>query len=200
MFYRPADGHGLPHNPFNAIVTPRPIGWIATRGADGQDNLAPYSFFNAVAYDPPQVMFASTSAKPDRGDTKDSLANIRETGVFCVNIVAHDLRDAMNATAAPWPRGVDEFAQAGIARAECTTIACARVADAPAALECRLGQIVRLPGAHNLVVFGEVVGVHMRDDCLVDGRFDVTRYAPLARMGYQDYAVVREVFALERPR
>jgi len=201
LFYRPGvESHGLPHNPFNAIVTPRPIGWISSRGADGRDNLAPYSFFNAVAYDPPQVMFASTSAKPDRGDTKDSLANIRETGVFCVNIVAHDLRDAMNATAAPWPRGVDEFAQAGIARAECTTIACARVADAPAALECRLGQIVRLPGAHNLVVFGEVVGVHMRDDCLVDGRFDVTRYAPLARMGYQDYAVVREVFALERPR
>ncbi len=199
MFYRPADGHGLPHNPFNAIVAPRPIGWIATRDASGQDNLAPYSFFNAVAYDPPQVMFASTSAKADRGDTKDTLANIRETGVFCVNIVAHDMRDAMNTTAAAWPRTVDEFAQAGIGRAECETIACARVTAAPAALECRLGQIVRLPGASNLVVFGEVTGVHMRDDCLVDGRFDVTRFAPLARMGYQDYAVVREVFTLARP-
>ena len=88
MFYEPKNGHGLPHNPFNAIVTPRPIGWIATRGADGSDNLAPYSFFNAVAYDPPQVMFASTSAKPDRGDTKDSVANIRDTGVFAVNIVS----------------------------------------------------------------------------------------------------------------
>ncbi|MEM7490237.1 MAG: flavin reductase, partial [Pseudomonadota bacterium] len=86
MFYRPEDGHGLPHNPFNAIVSPRPIGWIATRGTMG-DNLAPYSFFNAVAYVPPQVMFASTSAKPDRDGTKDSVAQIRETGVFCVNIV-----------------------------------------------------------------------------------------------------------------
>ena len=87
MFYRPADGHGLPHNPFNAIVTPRPIGWISTRGADGSDNLAPYSFFNGVAYVPPQVMFASTGAKDDQDGTKDSVANIRETGVFCVNVV-----------------------------------------------------------------------------------------------------------------
>ena len=88
MFYRPQDGHGLPHNPFNAIVTPRPIGWISTRGADGQDNLAPYSFFNAVAYVPPQVMFASTSAKDDRDGTKDSVAQIEETGVFSVSTVA----------------------------------------------------------------------------------------------------------------
>ncbi|NIN77265.1 MAG: flavin reductase family protein, partial [Planctomycetales bacterium] len=87
MFYRPEDGHGLPHNPFNAIVAPRPIGWISTRGADGSENLAPYSFFNAVAYTPPQVMFASTGAKPDRDGTKDSVTNIRDTGVFCVNLV-----------------------------------------------------------------------------------------------------------------
>ena len=92
MFYRPENGHGLPHNPFNALVAPRPIGWISTRGTAG-DNLAPYSFFNAVAYVPPQVMFASTSAKPDRNGTKDSVAQIIETGVFCVNIATGDLRD-----------------------------------------------------------------------------------------------------------
>lgn len=114
MFYEPKNGHGLPHNPFNAIVTPRPIGWIATRGADGSDNLAPYSFFNAVAYDPPQVMFASTSAKPDRGDTKDSVANIRDTGVFAVNIVSFALRDAMNTTSGPWGKDTDEFALADL--------------------------------------------------------------------------------------
>ena len=199
MFYRPADGHGLPHNPFNAIVTPRPIGWISSRGTDGQDNLAPYSFFNAVAYDPPQVMFASTGAKPDRGDTKDSVANIRDTGVFCVNIVEYAMRDAMNRTSGPWGRGVDEFVDAGIDRIACQTIPCARVALAPAALECRLTQIVQLPGLANFVVFGEVVGVHLRDDCLVDGRFDVTRFQPLARGGYKDYSVVREVFELTRP-
>lgn len=199
MFYIPANGHGLPHNPFNAIVSPRPIGWISTRGLDGQDNLAPYSFFNAVAYTPPQVMFASTGAKPDRGDTKDSVGNIRDTGVFCVNVVGFAQKDAMSRTSGPWPRGVDEFSDAGIARAECSVVGCSRVAESPAALECRLTQIVQLPGEANFVVFGEVVGVHLRDDCLVAGRFDVTRYQPLARSGYMDYSVVREVFEMTRP-
>ncbi|ARE41057.1 Nitrilotriacetate monooxygenase component B [Rhodovulum sp. P5] len=199
MFYRPANGHGLPHNPFNAIVTPRPIGWIATRGADGRDNLAPYSFFNAVAYTPPQVMFASTSAKPDRDGTKDSVANIRDTGVFCVNIVEHGACDAMNVTSGPWPREVDEFHQAGLAKADCETVDCPRVAGAPASLECRMTQIVELEGTSNFLVLGEVTGIHLRDDCLVDGRFDVTRFQPLARMGYRDYTVVREIFELKRP-
>lgn len=199
MFYRPEDGHGLPHNPFNAVVTPRPIGWISSRGSDGHDNLAPYSFFNAVAYVPPQVMFASTSAKDDRGDTKDSVAQIRETGVFCVNIVEYAMRDVMNASSAPLAADVDEFAHAGIEKAACETIDCARVAGAPASLECRLTQIVKIEGAANFVVFGEVTGVHLRDDCLVDGIFDVTQYQPLSRMGYRDYTVVREVFTLKRP-
>ncbi|MEM9843746.1 MAG: flavin reductase family protein [Pseudomonadota bacterium] len=199
MFYRPEDGHGLPHNPFNAIVTPRPIGWVSTRGAQGDENLAPYSFFNAVAYLPPQVMFASTSTKPDRGDTKDSVANIRETGVFCVNIVEYAMRDVMNASSGALDKEVDEFDHAGIARASCETIACSRVADAPAALECKLTQILRLPGEANYAVFGEVTGVHMRDDCVRDGIFDVLAFNPLARMGYRDYSVVREKFSLARP-
>ncbi len=199
MFYEPREGHSLPHNPFNAIVTPRPIGWISTRGADGQDNLAPYSFFNAVAYVPPQVMFASTSAKPDRDGTKDSVANIRETGVFCVNVVEFAMRDAMNATSGPWPREVDEFEHAALPREECRIIEAARVADAPAALECRMTQIVQLAGAANFLVIGEVVGIHMRDDCMVNGMFDITRFSPLARCGYRDYSVVNEVFSLSRP-
>jgi flavin reductase (DIM6/NTAB) family NADH-FMN oxidoreductase RutF len=199
MFYRPQDGHGLAHNPFNAIVAPRPIGWIATRGADGAENLAPYSFFNAVAYVPPQVMFASTSAKTDRGDTKDSVANIRETGVFCVNVVEYAMRDAMNQTSGPWPRETDEFAHAGIDRVACETIPCSRVAGAPAALECRVTQIVTLQGAANFAVFGEVMGIHLRDDCVIDGVFDVTRFSLLARLGYRDYAVIRESFTLDRP-
>ena len=199
MFYRPEDGHGLPHNPFNAVVTPRPIGWISTRGADGSENLAPYSFFNAVAYVPPQVMFASTSAKPDRDGTKDSVSNIRETGVFCVNIVEYAMKDVMNLTSGPWPREVDEFEKAGIDRAACETIPCSRVANAPANLECRLTRIVQLPGEANLVVFGEVTGVHLRDDCLKDGIFDVLAFNPLTRMGYRDYSVIREKFSLKRP-
>ncbi len=191
MFYRPEDGHGLPHNPFNAIVTPRPIGWISSTGGQG-DNLAPYSFFNAVAYTPPQVMFASTGVK-------DSVLNIRETGVFCVNIVEEAMLHAMSATSAVVARGIDEFALAGIARVACRTIACPRVAGAPAALECRVVREIALNGQDNILTIGEVSGIHLRDDCMIDGRFDVTRFHPVARMGYRDYAVVREVIDVPRP-
>ena len=199
MFYRPCDGHGLPHNPFNAIITPRPIGWISTRDAQGRDNLSPYSFFNGVAYTPPQVMFASTGRKPDAGDTKDNVANIRETGVFCVNVVEYAAREAMNVTSASLPRSEDEFASAGVEKAACEQIDCARVSGAPASLECRVTQIIKIEGDSNFVVFGEVVGVHLRDDCVVNGRFDVTRFTPLSRMGYRDYTAVRDVFEMVRP-
>ena len=191
MFYRPAEGHGLPHNPFNAIVTPRPIGWISSTGRMG-DNLAPYSFFNAVAYTPPQVMFASTGVK-------DSLLNIRETGVFCVNVVGEDWLRAMSDTSAAVPHGVDEFALAGVPKTACETIACPRVAGAPAALECRVVHDLPLLGAGNALIVGEVTGVHLRDDCLVGGRFDVTRFRPVGRLGYRDYAIVREVVEVLRP-
>ncbi|WP_406648656.1 flavin reductase family protein [Aliisedimentitalea scapharcae] len=199
MFYRPEDGHGLPHNPFNAIITPRPIGWISTRSAEGVNNLAPYSFFNGVAYTPPQVMFATTGTKEDQDGTKDSAANIEATGVFCVNVVEYAMRDAMNASSGILPRDVDEFDHAGLEAVDCQTINCARVGGAPAALECKLTQIVTLPGAANRVVFGEVVGIHLRDNCIVDGRFDVTTFQPLARLGYRDYSVVTDLFSLSRP-
>ncbi|ALI56607.1 flavin reductase family protein [Celeribacter marinus] len=192
MFYRPQDGHGLPHNPFNAIVSPRPIGWISTRSAGGHDNLAPYSFFNAVAYEPPQVMFASSGRK-------DSLTNVEETGVFCINLVGTDAAHIMNLSSAPLAHAEDEFAHSGAAKTECAQIACARVADAPATLECKVTQIVRLEGADNYAVFGQVVGIHMRDDCIVDGRFDVVKARMLSRLGYRDYAEVKEVFELVRP-
>ncbi|KAA9008057.1 flavin reductase family protein [Histidinibacterium aquaticum] len=198
MFYRPEDGHGLPRNPFNAIVTPRPIGWISTRGTTG-DNLAPYSFFNAVAYTPPQVMFASTSTKEDRGDTKDSVAQIRESGVFAVNIVSYALRHAMNASSASLPADQDEFAHAGLEKAQCETIDCPYVAEAPAVLECKLTQIVQLPGEANFVSFGEVVGVHIRDELLDEGFLDITRYQPLTRLGYKDYSRITDLFSLDRP-
>ena len=199
MFYRPEDGHGLPHNPFNAVVAPRPIGWISTRGSDGSENLAPYSFFNAVAYVPPQVMFASTSAKADRDGTKDSVDNVRQSEVFCVNVASWDLREAMNRTSGPWGRETDEFALAGLGRAECETIPCSRVEGAPASLECRASQVIRLEGKANFLVLGTVTGVHLRDDCVIDGRFDLTHVQPIARCGYHDYAVVRDLFEMERP-
>lgn len=199
MFYKPADGHGLPHNPFNAIISPRPIGWISTRGADGAENLAPYSFFNGVAYTPPQVMFSTTGTKPDRDGGKDSLANIRETGVFCVNVVSRALLDAMNDSSGPWPKEVDEFSHAGLTRAACETIACSRVVASPASLECRLTQIIPLAGEANTMVIGEVTGIHLRDDCLIDGRFAYEAFTPVGRLGYRDYAWVTDPFELKRP-
>jgi len=191
MFYRPEDGHGLPHNPLTAIIQPRPIGWISTRGPAG-DNLAPYSFFNAVAYQPPQVMFASTGRK-------DSVTAAESSGVFAVNIVAFAQAQAMNLTSGGYPSGTDEFTLAGIAKAECSTIPCPRVADAPATLECRVTQILTLKGRDNFLILGEVTGVHLRDDCLRAGRFDATLFQPIARGGYKDYSVVTELFEMTRP-
>jgi len=199
MFYRPEDGHGLPHNPFNAVITPRPIGWISSVDVDGNANLAPYSFFNGCAYEPPQVMFACTGGKPDRADAKDSVDNIRNTGVFCVNIVESSARDVMNISAGIYPAEEDEFELAGLEKAKAEAIDCVYVAGAPAVLECKLTQMVKLPGVANTTVFGEVVGVHLRDDCMVDGKFDVMKFNPLARLGYRDYSVVNNVFSLKRP-
>ena len=199
MFYRPENGHGLPHNPFNAIVTPRPIGWISSQDQNGNRNLAPYSFFNAVAYIPPQVMFSSTGQKPDQDGTKDSVANIRETGVFVVNIVEYAMRDAMNVSSATFDKTDDEFTKTGIDAIACETIEGFRVHGAPASLECKLTQILKLPGETNFAVFGEVTGVHMRDDCMVDGLFDVRKFQPLSRLGYRDYSVVDNIFSLDRP-
>lgn len=197
MFYRPEAGHGLPHNPLNALVAPRPIGWISTRGRLG-DNLAPYSFFNLTAYVPPQVMFASTSAKPDRPGTKDSVAQIVESRVFCVNIADGGLKDQVNASSAALPAGTSEFQAAGIEAAECETIDCPRVAGAAATLECRMTQVIRLAGQANVMVLGVVTGIHIRPDCIVDGRFRPA-LGWLSRLGYMDYTITTETFEMERP-
>ena len=137
-------------------------------------------------------MFASTGVK-------DSLVNLRETGVFAVSIVEEAMFAVMSATSASLPRGVDEFGEAGVPKAECATIDCARVAGAPATLECRVLQVITLKGPGNFMILGEVTGVHLRDDCVVNGRFDVTTFHPVARLGYRDYTMVREVVALDRP-
>ena len=199
MFYRPEDGHGLPHNPFNAVIAPRPIAWISTRSAQGVFNLAPYSFFNGVAYTPPQVMFATTEDKADQSEGKDTVSNIRETGVFCINMVEAAMMEAMNQSSAPLDKEVDEFAHAGVPVATCETIDCPRIDGAPASLECELVEIVRLRGTANYMTIGEVKGVHLRDDCLVDGKFDITSFQALARLGYRDYTRVTDAFALARP-
>lgn len=202
MFYEPSNGHGLPHNPFKAIVAPRPIAWISTLSKGGEANLAPYSFFNAVSDDPPIVLFSQSPA-PDR-DIKDTLANVLMTQEFVIHIVPEAMQDAMNVSSAPLPHGVDEFERAGLAKAPSMVVAPPRIADAPIALECRFLNVLGLPGGTSKpgaqVVFGEVVGVHIDDAVLEDGILKVERYAPLARLGYRDYSAVHDTFSLTRPK
>lgn len=202
MFYRPADGHGLPRDPFNQIVAPRPIGWISSLDANGEVNLAPFSFFNAVAYVPPQVMFAATGPH-ELGGPKDSLRNVRETGEFVANLTSWELREAVNLTSAPAPHGVDEFEVAGLTKAPSKVVKPPRVAESPTNLECTLVEIVELqtPDANdpNTVVFGEVVGVHIADEVLVDGLIDARKLDAIARLGYDQYTRVVEVFSMARP-
>ncbi|MHA3916095.1 flavin reductase family protein [Halovulum sp. GXIMD14793] len=200
MFFRPGlDDHGLPHNPFKAMVSPRPIGWISTMDGQGRANLAPYSFFNAVSDTPPMVMLCSNGGKADREDGKDTVSIIRETGEFVCNIVSYDLRDAMNATSGNYEAGEDEFDIAGLEKAPCQVVKAPRVAAAPAALECRLHQVIPLISPLSVMVIGEVVGIHIDEAMLVDGIFEVLRYKPLSRLGYMDYAAVTETFSLKRP-
>jgi flavin reductase (DIM6/NTAB) family NADH-FMN oxidoreductase RutF len=204
MFYRPADGHGLPHDPFKAIVTPRPIGWISTLDAQGRANLAPFSFFNGCGDAPPMVMFAQTGRKSRPEPVKDSIANIRETGEFACNIVSQALKEAMNLSSGTYQPEVDEFELAGLTKAPGKAIATPHVAEAPAVLECRLVKIVDdLPSwrehAFNIMIIGEVVGVHIDDAIVKDGRVDVLGYNPVARMGYKDYTTVTDIWAMERP-
>jgi len=196
MFYEPGKGHGLPHNPFKAIVAPRPIGWISTRAADGSVNLAPYSFFNGVSDTPPVVMFSSSGRK-------DSLENAEATGEFVCNFVGEALFKAMSQTSFAYERGVSEFEAAGLAETECRIVKAPRVADAPAALECLVTEIRRVKGlagdTNNWMVFGEVVGVHIDDAMLTDGLFDLAKAKPVSRLGYLDYGVQPEIVPLPRP-
>lgn len=192
--------HGLKHDPFKALVTPRPIGWISTLSKTGVLNLAPYSFFNAVSDRPPMVMFSSFGRK-------DSLTNIEETGEFVCSIVSSELRDAMNMSSAAVNSDVDEFTLAGLSAAPSAYVKPPRVAEAPAALECRYWKTVPLPippGRNKPVywmVFGEVVGIYIDDRYIRDGMFDLAAVQPLARLGYMDYSVVSadSMFTLNRP-
>ena len=202
MFYTPGNhkDHGLPHSPFKAIVSPRPIGWISTVSNDGKPNLGPYSFFNAISELPPMVGFSSS---PGGGGEKDSLANARDTGCFVVNIVSKAQVDGMNASSADLPRGDSEFEYAGLEAEPSMLVDAPRVKGAPAQLECELWDILELPemagGKRNHWVMGRVVGIHIDDRFIVDGKLDVTLYQPVSRLGYKDYAVIEEMIQLERP-
>ncbi len=197
MFYEPRKGHGLKYDPFKAIVAPRPIGWISTVDREGRPNLAPYSFFNAMGSPPPIVAFSS-------GGMKDSAANAAATGEFVFNLCSLSQAEAMNATSESVPHGVSEFTLAGIAMAPCRLVRPGRVADSPAALECKVLQVLQLRDldgrpTDSHVVFGQVVGVHIDPRFLRDGRFDTAAAQPLARCGYHDYAAVTQIFEMVRP-
>jgi flavin reductase (DIM6/NTAB) family NADH-FMN oxidoreductase RutF len=197
MFYEPKNGHGLPHDPFKAIVAPRPIGWISTKRGDGALNLAPYSFFNAFSIHPELVWFSSEGEK-------DSVAFAAETKEFVANLVGRDLAEKMNATSINAPRGTDEFAYAGLTPAPSRIVAPPRVAEAHAALECKVTEIFRpktLDGfSTNFVVAGQVVGVHIDEAVLTDGLFDAVKAGSVSRLGYRDFSAVTELFAMIRPK
>jgi flavin reductase (DIM6/NTAB) family NADH-FMN oxidoreductase RutF len=200
-FYEPRAGHGLPHDPFNAIVGPRPIGWISTKSREGILNLAPYSFFNAFNYTPPIVGFASIGYK-------DTVRNVEETGQFCWNLATRALAERMNATCAMVPPDVDEFALAGLTPAASRLVDVPRVAEAPVSFECKLTQLVRLQGADgqpapSWLVLGEVVGVHIDRALLRDGVYDTAHAGHILRGGGPaDYFEVgpKQLFRMFRPQ
>ncbi|BCQ28639.1 flavin reductase family protein [Caballeronia sp. EK] len=197
-FYDPAEGHGLPHDPFKAIVAPRLIGWVSTRSPQGQPNLAPYSFFGAFASSPPIIGFASEGRK-------DSLRNIEATREFVWNLATRPLAEQMNLTSATVGPEIDEFQLTGLTPAEGRNVSVPRVGESPAALECRLLQVIHLLDLHgsptdSWLVLGQVVGVHIQKAYLKDGLFDTRAAQPIMRAGYRaDYAQIGEMFEMYRP-
>jgi flavin reductase (DIM6/NTAB) family NADH-FMN oxidoreductase RutF len=202
MFYETKDHHGLPHSPFKSLIVPRPIGWISSLSADGIPNLAPFSFFNGLTDSPPMVMFACNGPASDDG-RKDSAANVEATGEFVVNMATEALTDQMNASSATVPNEVNEFELAGLTAEPSVLVKAPRVAESPAHMECKFLQKLDLPSNHpdrrNEMIIGEVIGIHIKDEVLVDGLVDVTKFRPLARLGYMQYTVVDKVFTLDRP-
>jgi flavin reductase (DIM6/NTAB) family NADH-FMN oxidoreductase RutF len=200
MFYTTQENdHGLRYNPFKAIVSPRPIAWISTKDQEGNANLAPYSFFNGMSDLPPLIGFGSGPTKIGLDEPKDSLANITATGEFCVSIVSDALKNQMNVSSNHVPHSTDEFELAGLRKAQAQTVNVPYVADSPVTLECKLHDIVTLPGTSKWVI-GLVTAIHIKDEFIVDGKLDVTKYQPVARLGYKDYATISEVYELERPK
>ena len=200
MYYEPGvTPHGLPHDPFKSCVIPRPIGWISTVDREGRHNLAPYSQFQNVTFNPPIVMFSAN--QNTRGDRKDSVRNAEDTGEFVWNMATYDLREAVNKSAEELPHGVDEFAHAGLTKLASRLVKPARVAGSPIQFECVYLNSLRFPGVPPMgtadVVFGRVVAVHIDDEIITgDGLIDVLKIKPLARMGYYDYTYVDNQFQM----
>ena len=202
MFYEIKNGHGLPHDPFKSCIVPRPIGWISSVSSDGVVNLAPYSFFNGCGEAPPQIMYAPSGENVE-GGLKDSLTNVEATGEFVANLVTWELREQMNESARHVPPGTDEMALAGLETEPSVLVKPPRVKASPIHLECEYVRTVELrsdrESYRNFVVFGEVVGIHIRDEVMTDGMVDMTKFKPLARLGYLDYSVTDNAFTMPFP-
>ena len=200
MFYETAkNDHGLARPPFKSCAVPRVIGWLSTVSPEGVDNLAPYSQFTNLTFDPPYVL-VSINRTP-KGLRKDTCVNIEATGEFVYNIVPYALREQMNITAVPFPPEVDEFEKAGLTKGDCRLVKCRRVAESPINLECKYVQTIVLPGDCKTgtvdIIIGKVVGVHIADEVIgADGKIDMMKTRPLARMGYSDYTCVDRVFEI----
>jgi flavin reductase (DIM6/NTAB) family NADH-FMN oxidoreductase RutF len=196
------NNHGLRHNPLKACVVPRPIGWISTISDVGLVNLAPFSFFNVLSYDPPFVLFSAGSHEED-GGKKDTVVNIEATGEFVYNMATWAQREQMNQTALVVAHGIDEMAASGLERLPSRLVRPPRVKGSPVHFECRLHQIVKLPGhkpsSEHHVVIGRVIAVHIDDAALTpDGCVDILKIRPIARLGYKDYTSVESVFQMEK--
>jgi flavin reductase (DIM6/NTAB) family NADH-FMN oxidoreductase RutF len=200
MFYEPVkNNHGLAHDPFKSCVVPRPIGWISTLGADGVPNLAPFSQFQNLTFDPPYVMFAANQRTDGR--RKDSVANAEQSGEFVYNMVTYDLREAMNRSAQQVPPEIDEFEVAGVTKAPSSLVKAPRVAESPVNFECRYHQTLRLPGHSTMgtvdIVIGQVIGIHIKDEFIQpDGKLNVLKIRPIARLGYYDYTSIDSIFEM----
>lgn len=200
MYYEPGrQPHGLPYDPFKSCVVPRPIGWISTVSRDGISNLAPYSQFQNITFDPPTVMFSANQTSA--GERKDSTVNAEQTGEFVWNMATYDLREAVNRSSEEFPPEVDEFEVCGLTKVPSRLVRPMRVAESPIQFECQYLQTVRIPGNGPMgtvdVVFGRVLAVHIADEFLTpDGRIDIPRIRPLARLGYYDYTSVDHAFSM----
>lgn len=203
MFYEPGQPHGLPRDPFRSLVVPRPIAWITSLDSNGIVNVAPYSHFNICSAEPPTIMFSAGAST--RSETKkDSQRNAEQGGEFVVNIVTYAMREVMNRTSAEVAPTSSEANLYGLATSPSQMVKPPRLADSPVQLECKYLMTVTLPPAKmgdpvGGIVFGRVVGIHISDDVLTDGMVDIRKLRPVARLGYMDYAVIDEVFAMPRP-
>lgn len=203
MFYEAKrNDHGLQFDPFKSCVVPRPIGWISTLSHEGIPNLAPYSQFQNLTFDPPYVMFAANQ-KTD-GSRKDSVVNAEQCGEFVYNMATYDLREAVNQSSQEVPPDVDEFELSGVTKKPSTIVKPFRVAESPIQFECRYHQTLRLPGNGVMgtvdVVIGEVLGVHIKDEYIMpDGKLDILKMRPIARLGYYDYSCIDSIFEMVIP-